>query len=304
MGFDLNSGRPDSKLVQVSIGVPVYNGSIGLADALESLVNQTVSDIEIIISDNASTDTTPEICRRYTEQDQRIVYYRQLTTIPAVDNFLFVLSKARAPYFIWAAHDDVRSLNFIEKLLPVLEANRSAVLAFGDICDMGSNGIIPSQFTCPEPGAARWRRLWAVAFSRLPYAYGLWKTDVLRRVTWSDNGWWPDLPLVMSATMLGDFVRVSGAELRYQVRDNARYFDLPPRPGVGGHLSNLLVRVRRAWHMARAPVLAAVSVGRVAGFALGLLAGVLTSLKVAYSAAGYFWHWLRVQLGLLPKPGS
>jgi glycosyltransferase involved in cell wall biosynthesis len=304
MGFDFNSGQPDSKLAQISIGVPVYNGSIGLADALDSLTNQTVRDIEIIISDNASTDTTPEICRRYIEQDPRIVYYRQLATVPAVDNFLFVLSKARAPYFMWAAHDDVRSLDFIEKLLAALEANRSAVLAFGDTVDMRRDGAVSVRETFPEPGAPRWRRLWSVAFSRFHYAYGLWKTDVLRSVAWSDNGWWPDLPLMMSATTLGDFVRVPGAELRYRVRDNARYFALPPRPGIGGHLSNLLIRIRLAWHMTRAPMLAAVSVGRVAGFALGLLAGVLTCLKVAYSAAGYFWHWLRVQLGFLPTPNS
>jgi len=104
--------------------------------------------------------------------------------------------------------------------------------------------------------------------------------------------------------MLGDFVRVPGAELRYRVRDNARYFELPPRPGIGGHVSNLRVRIRRGWHMARTPGLAAVSVGRVAGFPLGLMAGILAGLKVAYTAAGYFWHWLRVQLGLLPKSGS
>jgi glycosyltransferase involved in cell wall biosynthesis len=304
MGLDLNSDQPDSRSVQVSIGVPVYNGALGLADALDSLVNQTVRDIEIIISDNASTDTTPEICRRYTEQDPRIVYYRQPATVPPVENFLFVLGKARAPYFMWAAHDDVRSLEFVEKLLAAFEANRRAVLAFGDFVDMRRDGAVPAKSTSPEPGAPRWRRLWAMAFSRFHYAYGLWKTDVLRSVPWVHNGWWPDLPLMMSASMLGDFVRVPGAELRYRVRDNARYFELPPKPGISGYLSNFLIRLRRAWHMARAPVLAAASVGRVAGIPLGLFAGILAWLKVAYSAAGYFWHWLRVQIGLLPRPGA
>ena len=121
---------------------------------------------------------------------------------------------------------------------------------------------------------------------------------------WRHNDWFPDLPLMMAACMLGDFVQVPGAELRYRVRNNARYFALPPRPGIGWHLSNLRIRIRRAWHMARLPVLAAASVGRIAGLRLGLTAGALAGLKVAYTAAGYFWHWVRVQLGLLAKSGS
>ena len=111
------AGGSDSNSIQVSVGVPVYNGASGLAEALDSLVNQTFRDIEIIISDNASTDATPDICRRYADNDSRITYYRQIATSSAVDNFLVVLSKARAPYFMWAAHDDVRSLDFIATLL-------------------------------------------------------------------------------------------------------------------------------------------------------------------------------------------
>lgn len=298
------AGRPDSNPFQVSIGVPVYNGANGLAEALDSLINQTFRDVEIIISDNASADTTPEICRQYAERDPRIIYYRQSTTISTIDNFLFVLGKARAPCFMWAAHDDVRSLDFIEKLHAALAANRSAVLAFGDISEVRRDGVVPAQLTFPQPGASCWRRLSAVAFSKLHYVYGLWKSDALRRVTWPHNDWWPDLPLMLSASMLGDFVRVSGAELRYRVKDNARYFAVPPRPGISGHLSNLLIRCRRAWHMARAPVVAALAVGRVAGVAAGLMAGTLTSLKVAHSAIAYAWHWLRVRLGILPKPRS
>ena len=178
------------------------------------------------------------------------------------------------------------------------------MLAFGDIVEMQRDDLIPARLTFPQPGAPRWHRLASVAFSRLHYAYGLWKTDVLRGVPWRHNDWFPDLPLMMAACMLGDFVQVPGAELRYRVRNNARYFALPPRPGIGWHLSNLRIRIRRAWHMARLPVLAAASVGRIAGSSLGLTAGALAGLKVAHTAAGYFWHWVRVQLGLLPKSGS
>jgi glycosyltransferase involved in cell wall biosynthesis len=290
--------------VEVSVGVPVYNGESGLAEALDSLVNQTFRNIEIIISDNASTDATADICRRYADNDPRILYYRQPATMSAVENFVFVLSKARAPYFMWAAHDDVRTPDFVEKLHATLATNGAAILAVGKIVDVRRDGIAASQLKFPEPGAPRWRRLRAVAFSKLYYVYGVWRTDALRSISWSDNEWWPDLPLMMAASTLGDFARVSGAELQYRVKNNARYFAVPSRPGIAGHLSNLSIRRRRAWHMARAPVLSALAVGRVAGVRAGLMAGTLAGLKVVHSIAGYTWHWLRVQLGILPKPGS
>jgi len=301
-GATLSAGNSRPTPIEISIGVPVYNGSRGLAEAIESLINQTFRNIEIIISDNASTDATPDICHRYAERDPRIQYHRQPSTIPVVDNFNFVLQKASAPYFMWAAHDDVRSLDFIEKLLAALEANPHAVLAFGDVSDVHADGSFPPPLTPPEPGAPRWRRLWLLAFDRLHYAYGLWRTDDLRRSNWFDNDWWPDLPMMMAASMLGDFVRVPGAELKYRLKVNARYFAVPLRSGARGALTNLRVRVRRAVHMVRAPVLAAVSVNRVAGPGWGLVAGAMTCLKVLHGAAGYFWHWLRVELGVLPRP--
>jgi glycosyltransferase involved in cell wall biosynthesis len=67
----VSQGRP-----RVSIGVPVFNGERFLAETLDSLLNQTFSDLEVVISDNASTDQTEEICRAYAAHDARIRYYR------------------------------------------------------------------------------------------------------------------------------------------------------------------------------------------------------------------------------------
>jgi glycosyltransferase involved in cell wall biosynthesis len=294
--------QSDSRPIQVSIGVPVYNGAAGVADALNSLVNQTLKEFEIIISDNASTDMTSDICRRFADREPRIRYYRQPTTISAADNFLFVLQKANAPYFMWAADDDLRAPDFIERLRDALEANRNAVLAFGDVIEMTSTGAQTPNLTLPEPGASRPRKLRMVAFSQLHHIYGLWRTEALRQLVWIDNDWWPDLPLMMGASMLGDFVRVPGAEFRYQTQNNRRYFALPPRPGFVGRWYNLRIRLGRAWHMVRTPFMAAITVGRVAGLFLGLYAGALAAAKAVYLAAGYFWHWLRVRLGVLPRP--
>ena len=63
-------------MTQVSIGIPVYNGDKYLPDALDSLLAQSFKDFEIVISDNASTDRTAEICQAYRNKDARIRYFR------------------------------------------------------------------------------------------------------------------------------------------------------------------------------------------------------------------------------------
>jgi len=90
----------------VSIGMPVYNGAKYIREALDSLLAQTFVDFELIISDNASTDSTPDICREYVGLDARIRYVRQHENLGAAENFKFVLSEAKGACFMWAAHDD------------------------------------------------------------------------------------------------------------------------------------------------------------------------------------------------------
>jgi len=107
----------------VSIGMPVYNGEPYIRAALESLLAQTFTDFELIISDNASTDATESICREYAARDSRIDYVRHEKNQGASANFQFVLDQARGEFFIWAACDDVRSPDFISVNLDFLRKN-------------------------------------------------------------------------------------------------------------------------------------------------------------------------------------
>jgi len=102
------------KAPRISIGMPVFNGHACLENALDSLLNQTFTDFELIISDNASTDNTKEICEQYAKNDARIKYIRQVENIGATMNFKFVLEQAVGEYFMWAAADDKRSPDFLE----------------------------------------------------------------------------------------------------------------------------------------------------------------------------------------------
>lgn len=99
---------------KVSIGMPIYNAGRYLRESLDSLISQSFIDFEIIISDNASTDNTRDICLEYSEKDHRIRYIRQTVNTGPWPNFKYVLDQSQADYFMWAAHDDVKSADFIE----------------------------------------------------------------------------------------------------------------------------------------------------------------------------------------------
>lgn len=111
------------KIPLVSIGMFVYNGESCIREALDSMLNQSFKEFELIISDNASNDNTEEICREYANNDHRIRYIRQATNLGAEANLLFVLDQAQGEYFMWAAHDDVKSADFIECNLKFLQAH-------------------------------------------------------------------------------------------------------------------------------------------------------------------------------------
>lgn len=116
---------------KVSIGMPVYNGALLIKEALDSLLAQTFTDFELIISDNASTDDTEAICREYVARDRRIRYTRRSENRGPVSNFQYVLDDAVGEYFMWASHDDEWDPDFLKCGLSALQANEKAVLAFG-----------------------------------------------------------------------------------------------------------------------------------------------------------------------------
>jgi glycosyltransferase involved in cell wall biosynthesis len=114
----------------VSIGMPVYNGmkfyskkKINFEKALCGILNQSYSNLEIIISNNCSNDETLNIIKKYLKKDKRIKFYNQKKNISSINNFRFVLSKAKGEYFKFNAHDDLISKDFILRNLNFLLKN-------------------------------------------------------------------------------------------------------------------------------------------------------------------------------------
>jgi glycosyltransferase involved in cell wall biosynthesis len=115
---------------RVSIGLPVYNGENFIHEALESLLAQTFDGLEVIISDNASTDNTEQICRAFAERDNRVRYQRNEKNIGASGNYERVFQLASGEYFKWAAHDDICLPNFLARCVEVLDRDPSVVLCY------------------------------------------------------------------------------------------------------------------------------------------------------------------------------
>jgi glycosyltransferase involved in cell wall biosynthesis len=121
---------PDSSAAPtLSIGLPVYNGERFLDQALDALLAQTFTDFELIISDNASTDGTEAICRRYAAQDPRIRYVRQPVNLGCAPNHNVLVPLARGRYFKWASDDDLYAPELVRLCIQALEDHPEVVLA-------------------------------------------------------------------------------------------------------------------------------------------------------------------------------
>src|SRR4051812_42293346 len=115
---------------RVCIGMPVYNGQRYVAAAIESIRAQTFADFELIISDNASTDATGEICRAFAAKDSRIIYNRLSSNVGAILNFERVYKLGGGQYYKWHAHDDLIEPAFLARCVEALDREPSAVLAY------------------------------------------------------------------------------------------------------------------------------------------------------------------------------
>jgi glycosyltransferase involved in cell wall biosynthesis len=133
----------------LSVGLFVYNGERFLEKALDSLLGQTFQDFELIISDNASSDATEQICRSYAERDARIQYHRNAENMGAGWNVRRVYSLATGKYFKWAAHDDFCEPQLFEKCIAALERDPSLVVAQSKVRVIDENGLLVENYEWP-----------------------------------------------------------------------------------------------------------------------------------------------------------
>jgi glycosyltransferase involved in cell wall biosynthesis len=124
----------------VSIGLPVYNGEQFLVDTVRSVLEQDYGHLELVISDNASNDSTEEICREFVRSDPRVRYYRQPENIGLLNNFTCVQELASGTYFKWIGDDDWLAPTYVSRCMEVLAGDVAQVLVTTQQAYLGSDG--------------------------------------------------------------------------------------------------------------------------------------------------------------------
>jgi glycosyltransferase involved in cell wall biosynthesis len=196
----------------VSIGLPVYNGQNYLAAAVESVLAQTYTDLELIICDNASEDDTALICRSFAERDSRVRYYRNPTNLGAAANHNKCFELASGKYFRWLSHDDVIKPRYIQACVEALTENSQAVLAQCIVHCIRENGEVFEVYDHSVHGTGsrhqheRFRA--AVETYRCLEIFGLIRTDILSNSILHRPYAGADQALIIEMALRGPFVLV------------------------------------------------------------------------------------------------
>lgn len=200
-----------SAVPRLSVGLPVYNGANYLAESLEALLGQSYGDFELIISDNASTDSTPDICQHYAQQDSRIRYFRQPHNIGLAPNHNFAVEQARAELFKWASNDDLYARDLLERCVDALDGNPDVVLAHSWTAMIDGSGAVTKATEYPL----------ATASPRAPERFrsllfddggdddgGVIRTKVLRQTAMKDSYHHADRTIIAELSLYGRFYQV------------------------------------------------------------------------------------------------
>ncbi len=135
----------------VSVGLPVRNAGTRVAGVIRSVLAQDHPNLELVISDNGSTDDTEDVCRELAETDSRIVYHRQPQNIGLLNNFIFVMRAATGTYFRWIGDDDRLEPDFASRCVKVFAEDPRLILVTTGISYTTPDGAVQ---TGGYPGAA------------------------------------------------------------------------------------------------------------------------------------------------------
>lgn len=230
-GPGASDGRP-----AVSVAIPVWNGEEFVAAAIESVLEQSYSDFELVVVDNASDDRTYDIAMGYAEDDDRISVHRNATNIGLSPNFARALELSNGTYFKWLAADDVMSARFLELAKAAFDSDPGLVIATapmpyidedGAILEPDSDGVVsthygetftdtpfPVDLTSASPG----RRFRSILFEGTSNVFnqvyfGLIRASVLRAVPPLGHHMGAEKALLGRLLMAGRAVELSGATL-------------------------------------------------------------------------------------------
>jgi glycosyltransferase involved in cell wall biosynthesis len=300
---------PDSdRAPTLSVGMPVYNAERYIEEALDSILVQSFDDFELVISDNASIDRTPEICQAYAARDRRIRYVPMAQNVGVVENFNTVFRLSIGRYFKWAAADDVCGPDYLRQAVDVLDGDRTVVLVWArtvGIDERGEQVMLPNEVSDLNAPWSVDSRDPVVRFRRL--LRNMWWVDgpfygVARRGALEQSRWLHphhisgDQILLVELSLKGRFYELPGetfysrvhadktSRRQRTIRDRAALVDRKaPGSGPAGW-----------WRLVRGyPQRLAMYTMIIWGARISLVQKVLCQAEVARAVVA--WFWLRVR---------
>lgn len=232
----------------LAMGMPVYNEEKHIGEAIESLLAQTYKNFILIISDNASTDKTGQICENYAKKDKRIIYVRHEKNKGAWFNFHYVLEQSNTPFFMWCGGHDKWNSFFVEKLLPAVGKN-DVILS---CCKTGSiklNGkmgnILRGNYDTMaiDKPAKRYLYLLRNVIHLSGIFHGIWLAKALKNCDFNLKSYAPDIIILEQASFEGKFrqnkevlfyMRTVRGEETHSQREKRQFTDVTgKKPNVG-----------------------------------------------------------------------
>jgi glycosyltransferase involved in cell wall biosynthesis len=212
----------------VSIGLPVYNGSKYIKEAIESILAQTFEDFELVIVDNCSTDDTYQICQSY-RSDSRVRVLRNEKNLGAARNANRCVDEARGTYFKWAHYDDLIAPTFLERCVEILESDPEVVLAFASgeyhLTQDGQKVRHKNwkdyrlEATDPSVRFEKFLRQCYPQIGSFEYHFGVLRTEALRRTPLMQGYASADITLFGELALRGKWKRVEEPLFFYRHHD-------------------------------------------------------------------------------------
>ncbi len=204
---------------KVVVGLPVYNGQKYLGVAIESHLSQSFGDFDLVISDNGSTDATPEICADYASRDKRVKYLRSLENRGILWNHRRVFDAIESPnqYFRWAGADDILEPTLLQAMVEVLDARPEVEAVVPDTKNIDDKGELVGSMarTLDLQSSDVFERAHDVLLANYQHviAYGLLRASTLQRMRTRPDyiGW--DPVFLWELALRGQMVQAAGPVL-------------------------------------------------------------------------------------------
>lgn len=170
----------------LTIAIPALNAEERISDLLDSLSVQTRGDFKVLISDNASSDNTNEVCNLHARSDDRITVIRQPEQLTMREHHRFLLNNVETEYITWPGDDDTFEVNWVEETMGVIEQIHDINVVCTNIQYKRGDGetTVTNTVDLCEDVCQRMRNLTSVINHNTVWLtwHGLWRTSYLQNV--------------------------------------------------------------------------------------------------------------------------